>query len=219
MARKKRRGLKFKLAFFATLLVVLVATTFGYFILQGQKKAIVKSDRENRIGIVKGLRQVVREAILVDDDTDMVNFIKLLKRSQPKGYAMVIEPDGEIRVHTNFNLIGTTLTDEATQKALVYRNRSYPLFQDLIQETEGKKRKILDLSLPVVIGVNPPKYHGVARVGFDKAEIVTEINRSHRKSVGQIQVAFIVAIICGLLGALLLATFITRPLRTLQMGS
>ena len=219
MTNRKRRSLKFKLAFFATLLVVFVAVSFSTFILQGQKRAIIKTQEENRVGTVKGLRQVAREAILVQDDTDMVNFVKLLKRSQPNGYAMILEPNGQVRVHTDPTLIGKNLTDAPTRKALTYQNRASPLTQNLTLTEDGMERQILDLSLPLIIGYDPPEFLGTVRVGFDKKAIKAGIDLAYRREMRRIVWAFCLALLIGLVGALILATLITRPLATLKAGS
>src|SRR4051812_45089306 len=112
---KKRRSLKVKLAFFATLLVVFVALSLSYYIRLGQKKAILENQQGAREDAVKALRQVAREAILVDDDTNMVNYVNLLKRSLTTAYAMVLFEDGKVRVHTDPLMIGKIMDDPTTK--------------------------------------------------------------------------------------------------------
>src|SRR5258708_1212120 len=108
MHGQKRASLKFKLAFFASLLVIFVATSLSTYIRRGQKKAILETQQVAREDTVKALRQVAREAILVDDDTNMVNYVNLLKRSLTTAYAMVLNEDGKVRVHTDPLMIGKT---------------------------------------------------------------------------------------------------------------
>lgn len=214
--KKKRRPLSLKLAFFATVLVVFVAATFGFGILLGQKKAIMRAQHENRVETLNGLRQVAREAILVSDDTHIVNYINLLKRSPLINYAMFINPDGRIRVHSDPSLIDKKLTDPATKKALQNRNRNTPLTQNI---TTADGRDIIDLSVPLTIGFSPPEFHGIARIGFDRQNIEHEIDIAVRHSTQGILFAFLVALLVGIVGAFLLAAFITKPIRALMEGS
>lgn len=212
----KRTPLKYKLAFFATLLVVFVASSLSYYIRAGQKRAVIETQETTRVDTVKALRQVAREAILVDDDTDMVNYVNLLHKSPTTAYAMVLHEDGRVRVHTDPTLMDKRFDDAATRKALESRDKQDVIVQS-VKSAEGKD--IVDISIPIVIGLNPPEYKGVARIGFDKDEFDQEIRRSLRVMDRRIKGAFLFAFALGIAGAFLLATFMTRPIETLRIGA
>jgi signal transduction histidine kinase len=216
MPSARRKPLKLKLAFFATLLVIFVASSLSFYIRRGQEKAIIEGQKTSRLDTVKGLRQVARESILVDDDTGMVNFVNLLRKSLSTSYAMVLYEDGGVRVHTDPTLIGSKLDDPATIRSLENRDRQEPLTQTL-SSADGKN--IIDISIPIIIGTNPPEYKGVARVGFDKETIDREIAISLREVDSRIKRAFLFALILGVFGAFFLAAFITRPIETLRRGA
>jgi hypothetical protein len=168
MDSKKRTSLKYKLVLFASILVIAVAGSFGYFIRYGQKQAILDRFEVSRIDTVKALRQVARESFTLQDETVMVNYMDLLKRSQTIAYAMVMGPDGTVLVHTDAPMIRKVLSDDATSAALKNRAGETPLVQNL-KTTDGKD--VLDVSVPIIIGIKPAEYKGVARVGFDKEAI------------------------------------------------
>ena len=209
----KRVPLKQKLAFFATLLVVFVAFSISYYIRQGQKRVIIENQEVARVDTVKGLRQVAREAILVDDDTGMVNYINLLQKSLTTAYAMVLHENGHVRVHTDPTLIGKTIDDEATRKILQTGNKQDVLVQYL---TTPDGNDIIDISVPIVI---PPEYKGAARIGFDKSVIDQGIQTSLRVMDQRIKGAFFLALVLGVAGAFLLATFVTKPIEILRDGA
>lgn len=211
-----KTSLKKKLTISAGLLALLVAGALSYHIRAGQKKAVVERMEANRLDTLKALRQVAREAILVDDDTDMVNYVNLLKRSQTTAYAMVLYPDGRVRVHTDPLLIGKTLSDEPAQKALAHRARQTPLTQRLSSD-DG--RPVLDLSIPVVIGVDPGEFKGTARIGFDQKASDMILREALQEVDRRIIAAFGVALVIGLVGAYLLALLITRPIGILRRGA
>jgi signal transduction histidine kinase len=216
MARQNRTTIKFKLAFFSTLLVVFVALSGSYYILRAQKQTLIAEGNTSRIDTVKALRQVAREALLVDDDTGIVNYANLLRKALTISYAMVLNTDGKVRVHTDPLLIGKTLSDPASGQALAARSRETPLLQRL---TLDDGREILDYSIPIVLGLTPPEYKGVARIGFDKKAIDLLLSDSLSKMTRQIIGAFVFALIIGLLGAIVLATLIAKPIESLRLGA
>lgn len=207
---------KVKLAIFATVLVAIVAGVLSYLILWGQTQAIRESLSQNRNDTVIALRQVAREAILVDDDTDMVNYVNLLERDLPTAYAMVLYPDGKVRVHTDAMLIGEHLKDEATQRALKHRARQNPLIQNL---EDDKGETILDYSIPIMLGLNPAEFKGIARIGFRKNALDKILNESLREARSQVLFAFIISLFFGIIGATVLAWFMTRPIGKIIDGA
>lgn len=215
MAETKRRPLKYKLAFFSTLLVVFVASSLSYYIRRGQMDAIIQRQNTARLDSLNALKQVAREAILVDDDTDMVNYMNLLKKSLTISYAMVLYQDGRVRVHTDPTQIDKKPDDPVTQKAMANQDRQIPLAQEV--STDGKPT--IDLSVPIFIGLNPPEFKGIARIGFDREELDKEIVASMRDADARIKKAFFIAILLGVVGAFILAAFMTKPIETLREGA
>ncbi len=212
---RKLTSLKAKLAFFATLLVVFVAFSLSTYIRSGEKRTILDAQETSQIDSTRALAQVAREAMLVDDDTDMVNYVNLLRKSLVTAYAMVLYDDGRVRVHTDPTLIGKKLDDDASQKALANKNRQQPLVQNI--STDNKN--IIDISMPVFIGLNPAEYKGTVRIGFDKNAIDQEITIRLRMVDRRIWEAFFWALLLGLAGAFILATVITRPIEILRDGA
>lgn len=212
----KRTTLKFKLTFFSILLVIFVTTSLSFFILRAQKQAVISEMDTSRRDTVKALSQVAREAVLVNDDTGMVNYIKLLSQSLTIDYAMVLYPNGEVRVHTDPLLINKTLDDPATQAALAYRTRQFPLVQKLALP-DG--RDVLDYTVPVILGMKAAEYKGAARIGFDKKAIDTIIGDNLKKVYRQIIISSLLALILGTLGSFVLASFMAKPIQILQFGA
>ena len=215
MAARTITSLRTKLTFFALLLVVFVASSLSYYIRVGEKRAIVESQRVNQLDSVKALAQVAREAILVDDETDMVNYVNLLKKSLTVSYAMVIDPTGMVRVHTDATKILSHLDDPATQKALQNRDRG----ESIVQEVKSENGKdLLDISIPIMIG-NPAEYKGLARIAYDKTQMEQDLENDLKAVDLSIKRAFFIAVLIGLVGAFLLAAFITGPIDTLRKGA
>ena len=215
MAAKSITSIRTKLTFFALLLIVVVAGSLSYYIRQSEKQAIIESQRVNHLDSVKALAQVARESILVDDETNMLNYVNLLKKSLTVAYAMVIDPSGEVRVHTDPTKILSHLSDPATQKALQNRDRGETLIQDVTAE-DG--RRIVDISVPVMIG-NPPAYKGLARIGFDRSQMLNDLDVALKAVDYHVKRAFFLAVVLGVIGALLLAAFITGPIDRLRQGA
>jgi signal transduction histidine kinase len=204
------------LVLFASVLVVVVAGSFGYFIRYGQKQAILDRFEANRVDTVKALRQVARESFTLQDETVMVNYMDLLKRSQTISYAMVMDPNGTVLVHTDAPMIRKVLSDDATMATLKNRASETPLTQNL-KTQDGKA--VMDVSVPIVIGIKPAEYRGVARIGFDKEAIQKVVADSLVEMDRRILGAFVVTLVLGLIGAFVLAWVIARPIRALKEGA
>ncbi|MFN0116892.1 MAG: ATP-binding protein [Elusimicrobiota bacterium] len=215
MTNKKRSSLKTKLVFFASLLVVLVTSSLSYYVRTGQRRAIVEGLESSHRETVKALRLVAREAILMDDDTYMINYLNLLRKSLNISYAMVVNEDGSIRVHNDANLIGQTLKDSESEKTFTNKEREQILTQNF-KTTDG--HNIIDMSIPIYVGFDST-YKGVARIGFDKSVIDQEINTSLQQTDKRLLKAFGLAFFIGIIGAFLLASFITRPIEILKEGA
>lgn len=216
MDSKKRTSLKYKLALFASVLVVVVAGSFGYFIRHGQKQAILDRFAINRMDTVKALRQVARESFTLQDETVMVNYMDLLKRSQTIAYAMVMDADGLVLVHSDAPMIRKVLSDGATLATLKNRSSETPLVQSL-KAADG--REVVDVSVPIVIGVKPAEYKGVARIGFDKDAFDKIMAESFKEMDRRIFGAFCFALFFGFIGGIILAFVIVRPIHKLMEGA
>jgi signal transduction histidine kinase len=216
MTPPKRTTLKFKLTAFASLLVIFVALSFSYFIRRGQKEAIIERLETNRVDTVKALRQVAREGIIMNDETGLINYVQLLKRSQTIAYAMVIDPTGKILVHTDALEIGKTLSDPAAQAALATRSAETPLIQNLIDK---ENRPVVDMTVPIMTNISPAEFNGVARIGYDKEAVDKIVSSSLADMDRHIAIAFVLALLLGLGGAFIFAWVMAQPIQTLIAGA
>ena len=207
---------KIKLAIFATFMVAAVALSLSVIMLRFQTKTYVEQQEDYREGRVQSFSQVAREAILMNDDTDMINYVGLFKRSPDIDYAMVLTPEGKIIVHTDPLLINKILDDESSKKALAYRARQTPLPQKLTQ-ADGKE--VIDLSLPIMIGINPAEFRGVVRIGFDKKNSDLVLEEKLKEARRQIGSALAISLLLGIVLAFFLAWILTRTIDTLKKGA
>ncbi len=207
---------KTKLVLFATFLVMVVALSLSAILLRFQTKTYKEQQEEYRENIVRSLAQVAREAMLIDDETDMVNYLAMLKRTPDIGYAMVLSPGGKVIVHTDPLMINKVLNDEPTEKALAYRAHQNPLTQKLTQP-DGKE--IINLSLPIMIGLTPAVFRGAAQIGFDKKNSDLILQGKLRGARVQIGSALVFSLILGVCLAFLLAWVLTRSIDTLKTGA
>jgi hypothetical protein len=98
-------------------------------------------------------------------DLYLYEHIAHLKASIPESFisAMVLDPGGKIIALSEFGRyqLGEKIKNEATQKALVYRERNKPLIQHV---TLDDGRAALDISLPVTSESDSTVFRGVARI-------------------------------------------------------
>ncbi len=210
-----RLSLKTKLAFFSALLVVLVAGSVSTLLRLSQRAALEDQQAQTREDMVRALRTVVKDSIIIDDETLAVNYLNLLKKDESVAFAMVLSPEGKIQVHTDPMQIGVIPSDPEKQKALGYKSLQQPLEQAVDREDSS----ILDLALPVFIGTDMNQANSVVRIGFDKSELDRQLADSLKAVDRRIFGAFFTALVLGLAGAYFLSIFITRPLEQLRRGA
>src|SRR5690349_5149137 len=87
------------------------------------------------------------------------------------------------------------------------------------KRTSLKTKLTFFAALLVLLGPDSSSFSGVARVGFNKDVIDERISESLHEVDRQILGAFFLALVLGWVGALLIATLITRPLEKLRQGA
>lgn len=215
MSSPQHTSIRFKLALFASLLVAFVVLSFSYYMRIGQKKAIVEQLQSKREEAVQNLAHVVYRAYITHDDLTVTNYVSDLTL-ETMAYAMVMNPKGEVWVHSDPTQMKKTLSDPATQAALQHRTSQIALTQN-IKDAQGNA--LLDVSVPIIEGINPTNHIGIARIGFDKKMQDAILAKALKDVDKRILGSSILALLLGLFGSFVLATFMTRPIGTLIEGA
>jgi methyl-accepting chemotaxis protein len=202
--------LRTKFSFFAILILVIALLGMSVILFIFEKKHLLQTMRESQVNTIKGLTEICKEAIISEDDLLLMNYIKVVKRTTGVIYAMFVDDEGKVVVHTDTNLHGYVYRDSIGIKA----QNSEDL---LIQSYKGREGgELIDVSLPVLLGEDRL---GTARVGFSKVVLNRIVEDTLSLTRRRILVVTGVAFSFGIFGAFILAQLMSRPIRKLTEGA
>lgn len=202
--------LRTKFSFFAILILVIALLGMSVILFIFEKKHLLQTMRESQVNTIKGLTEICKEAIISEDDLLLMNYVKVVKRTTGVIYAMFVDDEGKVVVHTDTNLHGYVYRDSIGIKA----QNSEDL---LIQSYKGREGgELIDVSLPVLLGEDRL---GTARVGFSKAVLNRIVEDTLSLTRRRILVVTGVAFSFGIFGAFILAQLMSRPIRKLTEGA
>jgi len=175
-----------------------------------EKKHLLQTMRETQVNAIKGLAEVCKEAIISEDDLLLMNYMKVVKRTTGVVYAMFVNDEGKVVVHTDVNLLGYVYRDSIGVRA----QNSEDL---LIQSYTGREGgELIDVSLPVLLGEGRL---GTARIGFSKVVLNRVVGETLSLTRRRIFVVTGVAFSFGIFGAFILAQLMSRPIKKLTEGA
>ncbi len=202
--------LRTKFSLFAILILVVALLGMSVILFIFEKKHLLQTMRETQVNAIKGLAEVCKEAIISEDDLLLMNYMKVVKRTTGVVYAMFVNDEGKVVVHTDVNLLGYVYRDSIGVRA----QNSEDL---LIQSYTGREGgELLDVSLPVLLGEGRL---GTARIGFSKVVLNRVVEDTLSLTRRRIFVVTGVAFSFGIFGAFILAQLMSRPIKKLTEGA
>lgn len=206
--------LKTRFSLFAGLLVTMVLLAAGLLFLTFEKRHLIKETRENQIALVKGLVRVSREALLRNEDLFLVNYIKTIKEgNRTVSYALFVDNENRILAHSNSQFLRRIIKDSVGKRAQLSEELFIQAYRAVSEESE---QEIIDIALPVFLG---KERKGTARIGFSKTVLEEVVKGTLRQTGKRILVVAVGVLIFGLMGALILAGTMTRPIKLLVKGA
>lgn len=194
---------------FALHIILLVAVLFALLIpavLLIQESAILGTARENGLRLVTIFAFSSVPALVADDFLGLRQLVNSLGREGDVRYAMLLDLDGRVLIHTRVNETGAKYQDPLTRRALAAPG---PRFL----ETRSPPGEILyDFAAPVLV-LNQRR--AVARIGISIGDELRLIRRT-RNTILSLGVFTLVA---GLVWAHLQARRLTRPIQALAFGA
>lgn len=202
--------LRTKFSLFAILILVVALLGMSVILFIFEKKHLLQTMRETQVNAIKGLAEVCKEAIISEDDLLLMNYMKVVKRATGVVYAMFVNDEGKVVVHTDVNLLGYVYRDSIGVRA----QNSEDL---LIQSYTGREGgELIDVSLPVLLGEGRL---GTARIGFSKVVLNRIVGETLSLTRRRIFVVTGVAFSFGIFGAFILAQLMSRPIKKLTEGA
>jgi len=205
-----RTSLKLKLSAFTTLLVIFVVAGVSFSLYIAEQRYLLRQMQDAQAETVRGLAQVARESIIAHDDILLLHYVKYLSHSRTCAYAFVLDSTNRVLIHTDATQYGQQFDDPLTRASV----NSPVILRQLTHLRDGSE--IMDVSLPIQLG---SQRLGTARVGYSQRVSEELIQQALFESRQRIQMAAITALAMGIVGALILAQLMTRPIQELMKGA
>lgn len=186
------------------LLIGLIVAGVSAVVFISERKVLTAEIQNRHLTLVKTLRQAAEESLATKDDILLLNYLKLIRKTEGVSYGMVVNRAGVILAHTDLSKWGTAISDPWVEQV----KADQPVTERTLSDDKGQP--VLDLAMPVnALGET------FVRIGFSKEYIdgqVRNVMRGHQKRIMAIAA---VALALGLALSLGLAQTIVRPIRRL----
>jgi signal transduction histidine kinase len=194
---------------FALHIILLVSLVFAFLIpvvLVIQEQSVLRTARENGLGLVAIFAYSSVHSLVADDFLGLRQLVNSLRREMDVRYAMVLDLEGRVLIHSRVNEIGRVYTDPLTRRTL---GVTEPLAQE-VRSPSGDL--IYDFAAPVLV-LNQRR--AVARIGISLADEVRLIRTTRDLILG----LGIFTLLAGLLWHYGQARRLTRPIQDLAQGA
>lgn len=199
-----------KFSISATLLVLLIAVTISVVLYIFLNQLTIEQMEQSQKTMLKGLTEVSKESLLLNNDVLLINFLKQLEKSKDVAFGMVVDPKGEIISHNNPKYLGKFINDKAGYRALACSKFTSWEYID------KQGRVIYELCEPVIQG---NKTRAIVRIGFYRKEIDSMIGNAVTVMGRRLLNITFIAIVLGLIGAILLAIRLSTPIKEIAEGA
>jgi signal transduction histidine kinase len=194
---------------FALHVILLVAVLFALVIptvLLIQESVILGTARDNGLRLVTIFAFSSVQAVVAEDFLGLRQVVNSLGRERDVRYAMILDLDGRVLIHSRVNETGATYDDPFSRRALV---AATPIFQ----ETRSRQGEILyDFATPVLV-LNQRR--AIARIGISIADELRLIRRTRNTILG----FGVLTLVVGLVWAQVQTRRLTRPIHALARGA
>ncbi len=204
--RYRRLSLQRRFALHVILLVIVLFTLLIPAVLLIQERAILGTAREHGLRLVTIFAFSSVPALVADDFLGLRQLVNSLGREPDVRYAMILDLEGRVLIHTRLAETGTVYQDALTRWALTTSEASY-------QEGRSPQGEPLyDFVAPVLV-LNQQR--AVARIGISLADELRLIRRTRNRILG----LGVFTLLAGLIWAHLQTRRLTRPIRALAGGA
>ena len=194
---------------FALHIILLVAVLFAVLIpavLLIQERTILQTARENGLRLVAIFGASSVQSLVADDFLGLRQLVNSLRREEDVRYAMILDLEGRVLIHSRVNEVGKLYTDPLTRHSLAATEPS-------VQETRSARGELLfDFAAPVLV-LNQRR--AVARIGISLAEELRLIRTTRNLILG----LGVLTLLVGLAWHYAQARRLTRPIQDLAQGA
>jgi len=199
-----RLNLKLKLIGLIAGLIVIVLAAAGILIIRQVEIAMDNETHKRVIAVAKDLARFSSSALISHDIASLHHYVKCTMEQDYVHHAIILDRHGKVIMHNNLSEVGKTYSNKLTRTAT--ETKKIVLGEHYSTE-EGDI--IGNIFVPIEVGGTRL---GTVIIGHSHAGIHKEIGVLKR----QIGVMVLIAILVGMVFAIILATYISTPLKELR---
>jgi signal transduction histidine kinase len=204
--RYRRLGLQTRFALHIILLVAVLFAVLIPVVLVIQERTILRTARKNGLRLVTIFGFSSVQSLVSDDFLGLRQLVNSLRSEQDVRYAMILDLEGRVLIHSRVNEIGKMYTDLLTRRSLAAD-------EPFVQETRSASGEMLyDFAAPVLV-LNQRR--AVARIGISLAEELRLIRTTRNLILG----IGVLTLLAGLAWHYGQARRLTRPIQDLAQGA
>ncbi|HEY6415978.1 MAG TPA: adenylate/guanylate cyclase domain-containing protein [Acidimicrobiales bacterium] len=200
-----RLPLKAKLSLVITVLVVSTIALVAAVLLHQEQRTLTEEMTKRGLTIATGLAASAKSALPARDEPALNLLVKDVMRDPDVTYVIVVDHEERIVAHHDLSLIGRRLERPAGLAPL----RDTILVQSYADPQRGQ---LIDFGVPLVFSQIPV---GAVYLGFSRKPIEQALARARNQAL----LASAVMVGIGLVGAVGLATLLSRPIHRLVDGT
>ncbi len=197
-------SIRFKISSLIILLISLLMVTISTITLRDQSIILKEEMRKAAEAIARNLSANAKESLLLERYLDLDSLVFEAQKNIGVQFIAITDKNNVIRAHTNINL----------------RNKEYKSPQNIrINEKDNSleyfdKDKNLNYYLSFLIK-KKGKLLGTVYLGYSQQHILIALEKAKKKMI----IFTISSILFGILGALLLSSYISKPIKLLAEGT
>jgi len=201
-------SIRYKIAGALIFVLIIAIASLGVITFSHQK-SILQEEVKKRAGVfVHQLAGIGKEGLMTKDDLSVFSTIKDIQKHVGVVYAMVLDKNGAVFVHSTLSEKGKILSSPIDKNTLKTE-------QLLFQHTAFNNETVIDAALPIFVLYQSKNMRiGTARIGLSEKELLDAIAKQ-KLTFFWISLIFVVI---GFLIAFALAKLLTGPIYTLAVG-
>ncbi len=203
---KIRMNLSSKFIFSITVLIIIIICLVIFTTLKKERSMILGQMQRKGFVLTEVLAMASVNSFLNYDYSTLKRYMDTVVKDEDVISVMILDKDGRVKMHSDIDLIGTTVDDSITIKAL---RADEPVFQT---DRINKIKDIYYFSVPIIA---EDQKLGLIRIAMSNENVTLKI----KESGNRLLIIGLIAIVIGVLGAVFMAGMISKPLRRLAQGA
>ena len=200
------QSIRFKVSLFVLVLIVSTTLVFYLITIQITKSHIQTEVIKRAESLCNGIGSTAGYSFVSGDILGLDNMVYRIKAANKDvEYIAIVDPDMMTIVHSDVNKGGQRMSQAAGKVLREEQNGS------VVREVFSSSDKIFELSSPIIF---MKKNFGSVIIGINKSVLIN----TQRTVQKRIMMVFVVILFTGILGSVILSSFLTRPIKELSSG-